>query len=148
MNILILLNGFYVDTVSNHSEVAAFTNSDYGIMIMTEGNKESDKENEKYVVEADVVVEKRGIKNNSNITSLTKSIGKYKTKIDIIQEKINKGKRIKETTISNGNVWKKDEQRNTCERKKGSTKEKDSTHSTKKSCKILQTKMILLPSRK
>ena len=34
-----------VDTVSNHSEVAAFTNSDYGIMIMTEGDKESDKEN-------------------------------------------------------------------------------------------------------
>ena len=47
MNILILLNGFSVDTVSNHSEVAAFTNSDYGIMIMTEGKKESDEENKK-----------------------------------------------------------------------------------------------------
>ena len=40
----------------------------------------------------------RGIKNNSNITSLTKSIGMYKIKIDIIQDKINKRKIIKETT--------------------------------------------------
>ena len=35
------------DTVSKHSEVEAFTNSDYGIMIMTEGKKESDEENKK-----------------------------------------------------------------------------------------------------
>ena len=60
----------------------------------------------------------RGIKNNSNITSLTKRIGKYETKTDIIQEKINEEKKIKETTINNGNVWKKDGQRNICERKK------------------------------
>ena len=30
------------DTVNNHSEVAAFTNSDYEIMIMIEGDKESE----------------------------------------------------------------------------------------------------------
>ena len=75
------------DTVSNHSEVAAFTNSDYGIMIMTEGDKESDEENKQYVVEDDVVVEKRRTKINTKITSLTKSIGTYKTKTDIIQER-------------------------------------------------------------
>ena len=125
------VKGGSMDTVSNHSEVAAFINSDYEIMIMTEGDKESDEENEEYIVEADVVVGKRGIKNNSNITSLTKRIGKYETKTDIIQEKINEKKKIKETTINNGNVWKKDGQRNICERKKGSTKEKGSTHSIK-----------------
>ena len=40
----------------------------------------------KYVVKDDSVVEKRGNKNNSNMTSPTKRIGTYKIKIDIIQD--------------------------------------------------------------
>ena len=74
----------------------------------------------------------------------------YKTKIDIIQYKINKRKIIKETTITNGNIWKKDGQRKIYERKniKGSTEEKDSTYSSKKSCRKLQTKNNITPTEK
>ena len=68
------------DKVITNYDVAVFTNSEYGSMIIKDGKKESDEENEKYVVEDDAVVEKRENKNNSNMTSPTKRIGSYKIK--------------------------------------------------------------------
>ena len=52
--------------------------------------------------------------------------------------------------VSNGNVWKKDGRRTTCERKnnKGYHEEKDSRDSSKKSCRMLQTKIDTPPQNK
>ena len=115
-----------------------FTNSEYGRMLFTKGEKVSDEENEKYVIDDEVVVEKRGDKNNSKMTSSTKSINTYKIETDTIQKKINKRKIIKETIKNNGNVWENDGKRTTCERgnNTGYIEEKDSSQSSNKSCRI------------
>ena len=85
-------------------------------------------------------MQKKGEK--SKIIVTTKRIGKYKIVTYIIQKKIKKRKRIKETIINNGNVWKKDGKRTTCERKHNTEydKEKDSRTSSTKLCRMIQTK--------
>ena len=45
------------DTVTDNSKVVGFTNSKYGSKISQEGDKENYEENEKYVVEDNVVGE-------------------------------------------------------------------------------------------
>ena len=116
-------------------------------MLFTKGEKVSDEENEKYVIDDEVVVEKRGDKNNSKMTSSTKSINTYKIETDKIQKKINKRKIIKETIKNNGNVWKNDGKRTTCERKNNTEydKEKDSRTSSTKLCRMI-SKNIIIPS--
>ena len=66
------------DTVNNNSKEVGFSNSAGGSNIIQEDDKESDEEIEKYVVENNVVGNQRGTKNNSKITSTTKSIYTYK----------------------------------------------------------------------
>ena len=140
----------YEDAVNNNSTEVGFPNSSDGRKIITEDDRESDEEIEKYVVDNNVVGNQRGTKNNSKITSTTNSICTHKIQIDIIKNKINKRKGIEETIISNGNVWKKDGKRTTCERKnnKGYHEEKDSRDSSNKSCGMLQTKIDTLPQKK
>ena len=65
---------------------AVFTNSKYECMIFPRGEKESDEKNEKYVVEDEVVIEKREDKNNSKITSSTKSVCTYKIQTYIVKK--------------------------------------------------------------
>ena len=48
------------DKVLTNYKVVAFINAEYGSMIITKNEKESDEKNEKYVVEDEVVVEKKG----------------------------------------------------------------------------------------
>ena len=112
--------------------------------------KKSDEENEKYVIEDEVVIEKREDKNNSKMTSSTKSICTYKIQTDIVKKKINKRKGSKGTIISNGNVWKKDGKRTTCERKtnKGYHEEKDNRDRSNKYCRMSQTKIDTTPQKK
>ena len=107
-------------------------------MLFTKGEKVSDEENEKYVIDDEVVVEKKGDKNNSKMTSSTKSINTYKIETDKIQKKINKRKIIKETIKNNGNVWENDVKRTACERgnNTGYIEEIDSSQSSNKSCRI------------
>ena len=95
-----------------------------------------------------LVLQKKGEK--SKIIATTKRIGKYKIVTDIIQKKIKKIKRIKETIINNGNVWTKDGKRTTCERKHNTEydKEKDSRNSSTKLCRMIQTKHDTPPQKK
>ena len=81
--------------------------------------------------------------------SPTKSIGKYKIVTEIIQKKIKKRKRIEETKINNGNVWKKDGKRTTCERKNytENNTEKDSRNSSTKLCSMIQPKHDTPPQK-
>ena len=95
------------DTITTKDKGAVFTNFEYERMIFPRGEKESDEENEKYVIEEEVVIEKREDKNNSKMTSSTKSICTYKIQTDIVKKKMIKSKRSKETITSNGNIWKK-----------------------------------------
>ena len=79
-------------------------------MVNTDGIEERDGGNNEYVVDkkgVSVAEKRRDIKNNSKIIATTKRIGKFKIVTDIIQKKIKKRKRIKETIINNGNIWKK-----------------------------------------
>ena len=82
--------------------------------------------------------------------SPTKNIGKYKIVTDIIQKKIKKRKRIKETKINNGNVLKKDGKRDTCERKNNTEydKEKGSRNSSTKLRRMIQTNQDTPPHTK
>ena len=52
--------------------------------------------------------------------------------------------------MNNGNVWKKDGKRTTCERKHNTEydKEKDSRNSSTKVCKMIQTKHDTPPQKK
>ena len=79
-------------------------------MVNTDGIEERDGGNNEYVVDkkgVSVAEKRRDIKNNSKIIATTKRIGKHKIVADVIHRKIKKRKRIKETIINNGNIWKK-----------------------------------------
>ena len=123
------------------------TNYEYGSKIIGEGDTEVDGENEKEVVEVNTAETRREIKNNSKIIATTNRIGKYKIVKDILQKKIKKRKRINETILNNGNVWKKAGKRTKCERKNNTeyNKEKDSRTSSTKLCRII-SKNIIIPS--
>ena len=74
-----------MDAVNNNSkEVFPPTSTDRRKIINMDG-RESDEGIEKYVVENNVVGNQRGTKNNSKITSTTKSIYTYKIQTKIIQ---------------------------------------------------------------
>ena len=115
-----------MEALNNNSTEVLLPNSANGSKILNEDDRESDEEIEKYVDDNNVVGNQRGIKNNSKCTQ--------KLQTDIIQKKTNKRKRINETILSNGNVWKKDGKRMKCERKNniGYHEEKDSRDSSKK----------------
>ena len=92
-----------MEELNNNSKELLLINSADGNKILNEDDRESDEEIEKYINDNNVVGIQRGIKYNSKCTK--------KLQTEIIQKRIKKRKKIKETIISNSNVWKKDEKR-------------------------------------
>ena len=92
-----------MEAPNNNFREALIPNSADRIKRFNDDDRERDEEIEKNVYDNNVVEIQRGKKNNSKCTK--------KLQTEIIQKRIKKRKKIKETIISNSNVWKKDEKR-------------------------------------